>query len=405
MIKKLRRKFIVIAMLSVLVVLGGIIAVINIVNYCQINANADRILDVLVQNQGQFPPRDLPQKDENKPRLDFSPETPYETRYFTVTIFADGSTLANTGKIAAVSPAQAQQIALTVHESGAEQGRYRDYKYRATATDDGNAMYIFLDCSRDLNTFRNFLLYSSLISLGGLVLVFALVIVLSRFAIKPVEESYHKQKCFITNAGHDIKTPLTIIGADADVIELTNGKSEWSQDIKKQVARLTSLTDKLVFLAKMDENDQSLLMQPLDLSALLEEGCLAYESTAIARGLRLDVHIAPHISINGNEDALRRAVALVMDNAVHYAKSYIEVHLTRTGNTVELRLLNDADNVQQGNLDRLFDRFYRADASRNSQSGGHGIGLSVVKSIVTAHKGKVSAHSHDGKTVEFIICL
>lgn len=409
MIKRLRRKFILIAMLSVTIVLGSIIAIINIVNYCKIDADSEKVLSILIEYEGRFPmaepfPSYSNEATEQKSLRDMSPETPFETRFFTVTAMQDGSLITDTGKIAAVSESQAIEIAQKLIQKGKTSGMYGNYKYRATVT-NGNTMYVFLDCSKVLETFRSFLLYSLLISVIGLILVFILVIVLSRFALKPVEESYRKQKSFITNASHDIKTPLTIIKAEAEVIEITNGESEWTNDIKKQVERLTSLTEKLVFLSRMEENDYKLSFCEFSLSDMLEETCLSYEATTRVRGLDFTLDIQPDLKLIGNEDALRRATALIMDNAVKYSKSFINVRLTQSGNAKEIRFINDADGLKQGSLNEFFDRFYRADQSRNSRTGGHGIGLSVVKSVITAHKGKITAHSPDGKTAEFVITI
>lgn len=412
MIKKLRRKFILIAMLSVFVVLGSIIAFINIANYCNIISNADKILAVLVRNEGKFP-----QTDDFDPSFQegalydkfdkmhgLSPETPYETRFFTVKVLSDGTMSADTGKIAAVSQEEAKEYAAYLVAKNKTNGMYGDYRYAATQI-DGCTLYIFLDCTRDMNNFRSFLLYSSLVSLGGLILVLILVIILSRFALKPVEESYRKQKGFITNASHDIKTPLTIIGADTEVIEYTHGESEWSKDIKKQVERLTALTEKLVFLSRMEESDNKLDFKEFNLSELLEETCLSYEATAKLRGLEFTLDVESDIKFNGNEETFRQAVALLCDNAIKYVKSYVKISLKHNGPAKEIRFSNDADDLKQGNLNELFDRFYRADKSRNSKTGGHGIGLSVVKSVITANKGKISAVSPDGKSVDFIITL
>lgn len=409
MIKKLRRKFIVITMLSVMLVLGAIIAVINVANYCKIDAYSDNILSLLVQYEGKFPlsyfsPSAGVMPDKSDKLHGLSPETPYETRFFTVRVLTDGTMIADTGKIAAVSQDEAKEYAAVLVAQNKTSGMYGDYKYSSARTDTG-VLYVFLDCTRDLNNFRSFLLYSTLISLGGFILVLVLVIILSRFALKPVEESYRKQKGFITNASHDIKTPLTIISADTEVIELTHGESEWSRDIRKQVERLTSLTEKLVFLSRMEENEDKLDFREFDLSELMEETCLSYEATAKVRGLAFSLELQPNVRFTGNEETFRQAVALLCDNAIKYAKSYVKISLSQTGGGKEIRFINDADGLKQGNLNKLFDRFYRADGSRNSQTGGHGIGLSVVKSVVTANKGKITAASPDGKSVEFIITL
>jgi signal transduction histidine kinase len=234
-----------------------------------------------------------------------------------------------------------------------------------------------------------------------------LVIVFSRVVFIPVVESYAKQKMFITNASHDIKTPLTIINADTEVVELTNGESEWTTDIKKQIVRLTSLTDKLVFLSRMEEANVKLDMQQFNLSDVLDEMCRSYSSVAISRGYNLELDIEENVTFCGNEQMIRQAIALLMDNAVKYTSENgnIKITLKRKSKGCTVIFKNDVQNIEKGNCNNLFERFYRGDKSRNSETGGNGIGLSVVKAIIEAHRGKINATSQDGKSLEFNINL
>jgi signal transduction histidine kinase len=234
MIKKLRVRFIIIAMFSVIFVLGIIIATINISNYGRIDDESDAVLDVLCDNNGRFPNSNMQEQPPNPNNGNaFSAETPYESRYFSVAFSSDGQVIyTDVNQIAAISEQDATTIAKQLYGESKTSGYYDDYKFRATES-GSSTIYIFLDCSRTLSTFRNFLSISLIISAIGVALVFLLVIVFSRVVFIPVEESYAKQKMFITNASHDIKTPLTIINADTEVVELTNGESEWTTDIKK----------------------------------------------------------------------------------------------------------------------------------------------------------------------------
>ena len=405
MIKKLRRKFIWIAMCSMIFVLGTIVAVINVINYSKADEYSDKVISVLVDNEGGFP-QNFPMRPgmgDNGMTL----ETPFEARFFTVMLNDQGEfVFSDTKQIAAITPQTAEKYAKNLYASGETAGMYDDYKYRAKETDEGT-LYIFLDCTREMNSFRNFLQISILISLGGLAVVFILIIIFSRIALKPVEESYQKQKHFITNASHDIKTPLTIINAGAEVIELEHGEGEWTKEIKKQTERLTALTDKLVFLSRMDEENQKIEIREFNLSELICEAIEPYENMATAKGFSFSFDHQSGIIYKGNEEMLSQAIALLMDNALKYTNEQgkINVSLKKTVKGIELRFKNTADSVKEGNNNEIFERFYRSEKSRNSKTGGHGIGLSVVKAIVTAHKGKISAYSADGKSMEFLIIL
>lgn len=410
MIKNLRKKFIFVAMLSVTLVLVAIMATINVVNYINIVKSKDSVVSFLCDNNGEFPQN---VKGDNrsesvppqKPDGNFSPEMPFETRYFSVRLDKDGNvTYSDVKNIAAITEEKAEEYAKNLFSKNATKGFEGNYRY-GSVEKDGEMLYVFVDATRDLDTFGSFLSMSVFISVAGLLLVFVLVVIFSKAVFKPVEESYKKQKSFITNAGHDLKTPLTIIGADAEVIELENGASEWTDDIKKQISRLSSLTEKLVFLAKMDESETALQRSEINLSEMVAETAASYDALALSKNLKLGINVEKDVLYSGNEETLRQAIALLLDNAVKYAKSEIKVSVKKLGGGAALEFSNDVENIGKGNHDEFFERFYKGDDSRNSNVGGHGIGLSVVRSIVEAHKGKIAAESPDDHTIVFRITL
>lgn len=406
MIKRLRRKFIVITMCSILAVLGGIIGGINLANYISINQRADEKLTLLMENRGQFPRQgEEPEKKPLPPGM--SPEAPFETRYFTVTVNAENKVVsADLGRIAAVSRQTAERYAVELYEKGEKEGFKEYYKYRAVEEEEG-IMYVFLDCERELSTFYSFLAMSIFISLSGLSLVFILVLFFSKLAVGPVAESYEKQRQFITDASHEIKTPLTIIDANTEVLELENGENEWTAGIKNQVRRLSALTEKLVFLSRMEEEQTKLQAQEFSFSEAVLEIVQSFEPVAEMKGKDFQAEVPPNLFYYGDEVMLRRMLTLLLDNAVKYSgeNGMIRLTLRKTEKHVELVLWNTVPEIRQGNQDILFERFYRPDSSRNSETGGYGIGLSVAKAIVTAHKGKIHARSGDGKSIEFQIVL
>lgn len=406
MINSLRKKFLIITMSSVLAVLSVIIGLINIMNYRSIIENADSILELLAGNNGIFPQQEDMRRDRPDMR-DMSPEVPFETRYFTVWLNSDNNvTAVDTGKIAAIPTGTAAQYAAELAEAGKVRGFIRCYRYLAVSNND-NIMYIFVDCNKDLSTFFSFMTASILISATGILLVFIMVLFLSRMAVKPIAESYEKQKRFITDASHEIKTPLAIINANTEVLELESGQNEWTESIKKQIKGLNSLVEKMVFLARMDEEKDILKMAEFPLSDVVLETVRSFEAVAVAEHKELRTDIERNISYNGDEDGIRQVVSLLLDNAIKYSddNSIIEITLKASGKTRVLTVSNAAEGIEKGNLDVSFERFYRSDVSRNSRTGGHGIGLSVAKAVVTAHKGKISARSEDGKTVIFTVKL
>lgn len=403
MIKKLRRKFILIAMCATTFVWLVLIGVINVMNYVKIDRNSDNIVDVLAENDGTFPVF-LPGPSDKWNGI--TPETPFEIRYFTAMLDENGEILSlDMKRIAALSADEAKEYVSYLSARGKTHGMYKDYKYTSITRETGS-MYILLDCGKDLYLFRNFLLMSALIGIGSLIVIFLLVVVLSGFILKPVEESYLKQKNFITNASHDIKTPLTVIGAETDVIDMQYGENEYTKEIKKQIGRLAALTEKLIFLSRMEESP-AYEFTNFDLSATIEEIAEPYRQIARAKGFAFSAKIRRGVTVSGNEDLLRQAAALLLDNALKYTKQggEIVIELKKTGKSCELCFVNDVENLSAGKHDELFERFYRNDKSRDSREGGNGIGLSVVKAIVRLHKGKIGAYSEDGTKIKFVLVL
>lgn len=407
MIKNLRKKFIAITMCSVAAVLIIIIGSINIVNYCNVIENAEIRISLLEENGGTFPEQEKFGREQKPPEKNLSPEAPFDTRYFTVTLDDNGNYVScNTGRIAAVSSDTAVEYAEAQYNKTRQSGFNGIYRFSAINTEQG-IMYIFLDCSRELSTFYSFLAASISASLAGLLLVFILVLFFSKLAVKPVAESYEKQKRFITDAGHELKTPLTVIDAAAEVLEMESGENEWISSIKNQVKKLSGLTERLVFLSRMNEEDTAIQVSEFCLSDAIDETANSFHAIAAARNKKMITDIEQNIMLKGNEDNIKQLISILLDNAMKYSDSNgtINLSLKRSVKGKEIIVKNTVSGIKPGNHDILFERFYRPDESRNSEMGGYGIGLSVAKAIVAAHKGKITAKSDDGKSIIFKIVL
>lgn len=417
--RRLRRKFILVAMGAVTVVLTLIIAGINIVNYSHVCKMADARLDYIVAGKGGIDGEDEPANDLNQDMgagkvaagnreavrvghfEGMTAESPFDTRYFTVTL-VDGQVVdVNATRIAAVGAKRAARIAAGLDSKGLTSGFSGNYRYTVTVQGD-ETTYVFVDCSRELASFHSFLSASVAISCIGWLAVLAIVTVASGAVIRPMVESYSKQKRFITDASHEIKTPLAVIDAANEVQEIESGESEWTQSIHEQVARLTALTERLVFLARMDEGSAGFTMTSIDLSESVDKAAAPFESVAVSRGKRLSTSIASGVRAHADAAAVAQVVELLLDNATRYASedSVIELSLRaasrgRGKGAAELVVSNAVDELPEGDLDRLFDRFYRADVSRSSKTGGSGVGLSVVRAIAEAHGGSATVSGHD----------
>ena len=444
MFKKLRRKFILLTVAALASVLTLLLGIINVVNYVNVMQEADELLDVLAENSGSFPDsfysndndgmvngEDLEQflediRSGGSPDSDNMPteeaadaimdnlpdwmteETAYESRYFSVTMDSSGNpTSVYTGMISAVDTMEALEYAADVISGGRERGFYDEYRYLVAETDSGT-LVIFLDIQRLMNSFEKFLYASIFIALIGIAIVALLVAFISGRVVKPFAESYEKQRRFITDAGHEIKTPLAIIAADAEVLEMDlKEESEWLNDIKVQTKRLGELTNDLVALSRMEEQPDKKVMVEFPVSDVVSEIATPFQSRAMTMEKTLSLNIQPMITMLGDEKAIGQLASILLDNALKYSLKHSEVSLslTQKGKTIRLSVHNMCYPITKNELDHMFERFYRCDASRNSSTGGYGIGLSMAQAIVSGHKGKISAATTDGNDITITAVL
>lgn len=405
MIKKLRLKFIAISTLSMVIVLFVILGSINLLNYREMVQNSDMILNLLVENNGVLPKNVYKSKQGNHGKI--SPETSFESRYFSVFLKKNNTTYeVDTDKIAAVDEDQAVFFAQQLNSHSKERGFISSYRYVKKQTSEGTKIF-FLDCTRSVTSFRAFLFSSLFVSALGIVAVFLLVVLLSKMAVDPVSESYEKQKRFITDAGHEIKTPLTIIDADTSILEMEYGESEWIKDIQMQTKRLAGLTNDLIYLSRMEEENTKLQMIDFPFSDVAMEIAQSFQNLAKVQGKVFEVKIDPMLNLCGDENAIRQLLSILLDNAVKYSgdRGKICLDIRKKGKNLKISVYNTAQSITKENIEHLFDRFYRKDASRNSETGGYGIGLSIAKAVVAAHKGKITASSMDGKSLLITVIL
>lgn len=421
MIKQLRRKLIIACMVSLSIVLFVILGGINLASYHKVVFDADMVLTLLRDNQGAFPQMHGGKKkmEEDDPMMaggtkmnkqpfhqnELSPETPYESRFFSVLLDEEHQMLqADVGQIAAVDEEDAIAYAQRVVKLGRSSGFLGNYRYLVSREELGTRI-IFLNCGRSLSSFYATLLTSVILALLGLAAVLVLLLFLSSRIVRPVAESYEKQKRFITDAGHELKTPMTIISADAELAELECGENQWITDIQNQVQRLTGLTNGLIYLSRMEEEQPKLQYIEFPISDIVEEMAQSFLAPAKSQEKELSLHIQPMLSYQGDEKAIRQLVSILMDNALKYSPTggRLEVRLKKQAKTMLLTVSNTlVQPLEPDKVAQLFDRFYRTDQSRNSQTGGYGLGLSIAKSIVEAHKGKIRAEMTDSEMLSVV---
>ena len=405
MLKKFKHQFIAATLLTTLLIISLIIGSINFFNFKSMISNADNLLSYLQTSKGDFTDYEPEWNFESEDGFDLgiTTEMPYETRYFSVSFTPDNKIIAtNVDNIAAVDKKEAEQIGRKLLQSENDQGFYFNYRYLKTTSENGTIL-TFLDCTRSLNHAFTFLLWSLVISILSLVAILFVLILISDKVARPFVEAYEKQRQFISNAGHDIKTPLTIINADAELLELEFGESEWIKDIKKQSERMTALTTELIYLTKIDVNaDLKIINFPF--SDIVEEAVKSFSAVAATKNITIDSTIPQRVTCKGDENSIRKLVNLLFDNATKYTPSgeTITVSLKTIGKNVHFKISNPAKELSDEMTKRIFDRFYRSDKARSS--GGFGIGLSVASAIVSANKGKIFAKKDgDNLVIEVVL--
>lgn len=271
---------------------------------------------------------------------------------------------------------------------------------------------VFLDITSQQGILTN-LVYTFLV-VAAVMLIF--IFFISRFfankAIKPVKEAFEKQKQFIADASHELKTPLTVINTNVDVL-LSNrdssisSQSKWLHYIKSEVERMTKLTNDLLFLAQLDYSDVKMIYSDFNLSETVENVILTMEAVIFENNIAFDYEVEPDLVIHGNSEQIKQVIMILLDNGMKYAnsKGLVRLALKKNGNNAYLSVINTGEGISEEQIEKIFDRFYRTDKSRIRKSGGYGLGLAIAKSIIEQHKGKVSAKSIVNESTTFSVEL
>ena len=412
MIYRLQRRFILISTVAVLSVIALVFGIIFVLNITSMNRNMDILADRVSEGGGRFPgvfdetpfPDKIPPKNEQK--FDFiTPETPFATRHFTVFFDKNGEvSRTNTESIYAIDEDTAIEYAEKVMDDGEERGWVSSYRYKVFHTEMGYGV-VFVDGSMNRAALLQSTMISAIVLFACAALVLILIFLLSKKAVKPIAESYEKQKQFITDANHELKTPLTLILANLDIAEAELGKNEWLDDIRSEGYRMTDLVNQLVALSRMDEEGHPMNITEVSFGELVADTVSEFEPLAKDRGKALIASIEKEITYLGDEALLYRLVGILMDNAIKYCDQGGEISVTlRRGRRVVLTVENTYSAFGEIELHRLFDRFYRADKARKF-TGGYGVGLSMAKAIVEKHKGEITAYKKDNTHIGFKVVL
>ena len=425
MVKQLQKKFIISAMLAVTILLVVLIGGINVFNYLTTSGDNDRLMEMLCysfetstkwnadttdasgnQNNPDFPPQDngtKPPDDKKNNGFGRHDKNAVDSaRYAAVAIDKNGNIIrTDVTHISSLTEEEATAITEALKNTASGTGTYSGFQYRISETKRAEGkVIILLDNGMQISSFFTVLFISVGAGIFGWLMMLLLVILLSRKTIAPVARSIEKQKQFVTNAGHEIKTPLAIILANTDAMELHNGENKWSKNIRAQTLRLSGLMQNLLMLAKMDESSTKLPMCEFDISTAAEDTVGAFIEPAALKGIMIEQNIKKGIRLSGNRDSIVQLMTVLLDNAVKYTESggVIRAELYGSEKNITLSIANTCEPIDHP--EKLFDRFYRGDSARTQKNGGYGIGLSVAQAIAELHKGSMTAENVSASATE-----
>ena len=391
MFKSLRRKFITTAVGSVAVVIAILAIALNFINYYKLEERIDTTLLDASKSQALIK---IFVEDGDDLIITKNSSSTTDYNGFSIAKVDDSGRIIKTYRDDTLIPNQdaLQSKVIEALKEGKTSGFIGSYRFLKAETNVGN-LILFLNCQRELDSQHSFEKNSLLISIGVIASVFVLIVLISKRVIAPIQETYIKQKQFITGASHELKTPLAIISSNADVLEMMNGDSKWTQNIHNQVDRLTSLVNSLVVFSRMEEKD-TVERTRFDLTNALESRIEDFNELADFQKKNIVTDIDPDLYYFGEEASIVQLMDILLENAIKYAPedSGISVSLKKNRKYAILKVSNKAT-VQKGDLSKVFERFYRLDESRNSAIKGYGIGLSMAQLIAEKHKETIRAYA------------
>ena len=407
MFKKLQRKFIWGSALVLLLVITAVTGIVYWITTEVINRQTDVLLNMIVDNGGDLPERF--EFDSSQERfLALKDESVYETRFLTA-VKGDSGVNITVTRIA-MPKNEMNSIINRAFEENYNNGRIdiegkRIFRFVKKSSENGSVTLVLLDSTSRYAMQRLTMTYMSGIWLLVLILYVIVILAFSKKLIRPFVENDERQKRFITNASHELKTPLAVISANTDMTEILSGKTEWTDSTHRQITRLKTLIEDLVVLTRADEIKEA-DMTDVDISAIASETAESFRSLSESSGKTLSTHITPDLSIKCDKRSIQHVVSVLIDNAVKYCDDNGDILVSLEKNSyrkgVRISVSNTYAEGKNTDTEKFFERFYRKDESHNSEKAGFGIGLSMAKEIVERMKGKMKV-SYSGDTISFTV--
>ncbi len=405
MIKKLRSKFVIITMTLLAIVLAIVFGAVGIL---QVRGKIMESQKKLEMASRTMEPNQTPKFELGKP-----PEARDFGASFTVELDNDGNITALRDENYQITTSDAQTLVTEVKEKGTTRGVLSAYHLRFLASTTPTGMSIsFLDIHQERSDIISTVVISLLAFLVSLALLFIISLYLARWITRPIEDAWNKQRRFVADASHDLKTPLTVILANLDIMEHNvqekspeQDQMKWLESSRIEAGQMKVLIEEMLMLAKLDDEQQELPTTTVNLSDLLTEQTLTFESLAYERQLSLETDIDENLMVKGNETYLHRLIQILLDNSIKYSlpENTVTTSLKVQNHTVVLAITNQSTVIEQETINQLFERFYRGEESRSTD--GYGLGLAIAHQITTLHKGNIKAKSSDAGLITFTVAL
>ena len=457
MIKRLKRRIILLVLAGLLLASAGLVIAINWMNWSSLQRQASAVLDMLAENGGQRPiqmnrmeGRDfdpsatlppLPENGETPPapwidgnstpnaaRIGIPPENQMGfnryaregrgwnnnlqnaanlSNYFTAILNGDGTVVEWSSERADLyTDEYVAELAESALASGRETGRVDSQFYRLTER-NGQRMLIVIDRSLEMQNAQKVLELTALVAVIEDALLSLGAVWLIRRMVKPVDEAMEKQKPFVWDASHELKTPLAVISANAEALSAEMGESKPLAFIQSEVQRTDRLIQSLLTLARMEKGTVQAQHAKFDLSRAVLEVALPFESAVFEAGKTMNMEIPDGIEYTGDAEMIKQLTVILLSNAQKYSEDggRIDLTLEEKGDKRILKVHNTGPAISEADQQKIFDRFYRVDSSHNREIEGNGLGLAIAQSIVAVHKGKITVHSAEGEGTTFTVSL
>ena len=407
MFKQLQKSFVKSAMLSFTAVLLVVLVAVNVVNYRQTVNQVDRLVTMLVNNDGTFPdapeggmaPKEHPEHGMPK-GMEFRKDDQMATRYAVVRVANDEVQSVDQSHLVSLDETALKELGLRLAQGTASQGWEGSLRYQVAKTDAGT-MVVLVDANKETQQISRLMMVTGAVFVLCLAVVYVLVRLVSKRAIRPFVENVERQQQFIANASHEIKTPLAVLSANTDLLAMMGTEAKFVDSNKRQIKRLNSLVEQMLILSRYDEGEAAATKEEVDLVAVTKAIVEEILPVLNEKGLRVEFTGEAQTIITTNKSAMTELVRILLDNAMKYTVG--EPVITIESKRTQLAIGNATEPMTKEQVSQIFDRFYRVDSSRNRTTGGSGLGLSIAQKIAETNDVQLTAELTSETQIRFVI--